>query len=83
MIIPHVPFLSFIFCYFFLIHHSVYYTGVLAQIVEDQQQSLLKLKLINMFSQLLDNKTEVIQCKNQATLFNKENQPKGWEHRNN
>ncbi|RZB52907.1 receptor-like protein 7 [Glycine soja] len=44
MRIPHVPFLSFIFCYCFLIHHSVYYTGVKAQIVEDQQQSLLKLK---------------------------------------
>ncbi|KAG5092349.1 hypothetical protein JHK82_051127 [Glycine max] len=44
MRIPHVPFLSIIFCYCFLIQHSVYYTGVKAQIVEDQQQSLLKLK---------------------------------------
>ncbi|KAG4936915.1 hypothetical protein AAZX31_18G185400 [Glycine max] len=44
MRIPHVSLLSFIFCYCFWIHHSVYYTGVSAQIVEDQQQSLLKLK---------------------------------------
>ncbi|XP_020235701.1 receptor-like protein 9DC3 [Cajanus cajan] len=41
---PHVPFLSIIFCYCFWIHHSVYFTGVSGQIVEDQQQSLLKLK---------------------------------------
>ncbi|RDX58464.1 Receptor-like protein 12, partial [Mucuna pruriens] len=44
MRIPHVPFLSIIFCYCFWIHHNVYFTGVSAQIVEDQQQSLLKLK---------------------------------------
>ncbi|TKY65793.1 Receptor protein 12 [Spatholobus suberectus] len=44
MRIPHVPFLSIIFCYCFWIHHSVDITGVSAQIVEDQQQSLLKLK---------------------------------------
>ncbi|XP_020235704.1 receptor-like protein 7 [Cajanus cajan] len=40
----HVPFLSIIFSYCFWIHHSVYFTRVSGQIVEDQQQSLLKLK---------------------------------------
>ncbi|KHN39566.1 Receptor-like protein 12 [Glycine soja] len=41
---PHVSFFSIIFCYCFWIYHSVYFTGVSAHIVEDQQQSLLKLK---------------------------------------
>jgi len=66
MRIPHVPFLSFIFCYFFLIHHNVYYTGVSAQIVEDQQQSLLKLKNSLKFK---TNKSKKVLSWNQSIDF--------------
>ena len=66
MRIPHVPFLSFIFCYCFLIHHSVYYTGVKAQIVEDQQQSLLKLKNSLKFE---TNKSKKVLSWNQSIDF--------------
>ncbi|XP_027353067.1 receptor-like protein 32 [Abrus precatorius] len=44
MRIPHVQWLSIIFCYCFWRYQSVDFFVVSAQIVEDQQQSLLKLK---------------------------------------
>ncbi|XP_068487997.1 receptor-like protein 7 isoform X1 [Phaseolus vulgaris] len=51
MRIFHVPFLFIILCYCFWIHHTVYFTGVSGQIVEGQQQSLLKLKNSLKFEQ--------------------------------
>ncbi|KAG2404622.1 Phytosulfokine receptor [Vigna angularis] len=44
MRISQCPFVFIILCYCFCIHHTVYFTGVSGQIVEDQQQILLKLK---------------------------------------
>ncbi|KAL2626799.1 hypothetical protein GLYMA_07G153200v4 [Glycine max] len=44
MRIHHLSLLSLIFCYCFLIHRMFDITAVSGQIVEDQQQSLLKLK---------------------------------------
>ncbi|KAL2330706.1 hypothetical protein Fmac_018287 [Flemingia macrophylla] len=41
---PHVPFLSIAFCYYFWMHHSIYFTRVSGTIFKDQQRSLLKLK---------------------------------------
>ncbi|WVZ04758.1 hypothetical protein V8G54_018104 [Vigna mungo] len=51
MRISHFPFVFIILCYSFWIHHTVYFTGVSGQIVEDQQQSLLKLKNSLRFEQ--------------------------------
>ncbi|QCE11965.1 LRR receptor-like serine/threonine-protein kinase FLS2 [Vigna unguiculata] len=51
MRISHVPFLFIILCYYFWIHHTVYFTVVSGQIVEDQQQSLLQLKNSLRFEQ--------------------------------
>ncbi|KAL9315293.1 hypothetical protein ACSQ67_016294 [Phaseolus vulgaris] len=51
MRISNVPFLFIILCYCFWMHHTVYFTGVSGQIVEDQQQSLLKLKNSLKFEQ--------------------------------
>ncbi|KAK7339919.1 hypothetical protein VNO77_20606 [Canavalia gladiata] len=41
---PYYPWLSIIFCYSFWIYHSVHFTAVSAQIVVEDQQSLLQLK---------------------------------------
>ncbi|XP_047166273.1 receptor like protein 22-like [Vigna umbellata] len=51
MRISQCPFVFIILCYSFWIHHTVYFTGVSGQIVEDQQQSLLKLKNSLIFEQ--------------------------------
>ncbi|KAL4381700.1 hypothetical protein S245_013278 [Arachis hypogaea] len=66
MRISFVPWLSFIFCYWYWTHHGVAITVVHGQCLEDQQQLLLKLKsslkFKHQFSSKLVSWNESIDC---------------------